>query len=844
VSVLVIILSTFASKTAGLRRFLLALLAVSLFVGAPTLRVSGSETWLYMNSDCGDFQGNGGQYYYNGTNSPYSFSGFGGQAMLEMGGWELDFGIAGLTFTNGTYAAGYGWPDNGANTIAIFGSTACAGGSGTFEVLQSAYDTNNNLTTLWLKFDQKCDSDPGDLHGEMRINVSPPMEINVPRSVTVVRDQPLAFTAAASSTNGTHVTLSFTGTPAGASFIDNGDNTATFQWTPTWNQIGNFTMVIHAVDTEGVSADAPVDIVVLPQNGVTSLVVDVLPSGQTNYDQAKSLISTSGPWTVNGFRGVFVNYHGNIVPTWNLAFGSADCSPLQPGTYVDASSSFAMTANQGTSSVSGYPANSDQFEGCGSSAGVFLVKQIVRGFPSGIVSFRASFEQDCGDTIFGEFNYNADAPVILQAPFTAFVAAGQALTCTVAAADSGNHPLTMTATNLPEGAAFQDNGNGTGTLFWTPHPSQFGTFYALYRAENTIGEFDTALTKITISPPTLLVYGVEKGRLFNQKSTGLAQPIKRADGYEFSAFTVSPTNGTVQSAMLHIPSGQTQQLLPSDPVSYLYGATAASEFALDSIFPDGLYAFDVTTPQTNVTSPSVTMPHADFPSAPHVNNLPAAQVINPSQDFTLTWDAFPGGTTNDSVEVGIYDSDGADLLYQTPTIGVKGALSGVATAVVIPSNTLVAGQSYIGAVGFVHPANIDKISYPLGTGYGLRTTLTGFEMKTTTGARTGNGKVKFSSSLYVVSSNVGTATVSLVRSGGNTVPCSMDYKTIDGTAQSGIDFTSVSGTLIFSNDVTSQAFTIPIMDTGASGAVKTVTLLLGKSGLKFSTKATLRIVGN
>lgn len=824
------------------RQVLLPLLAGVLSACMAFSEASAGETWLYMNSDCGDFQGGGGQFYYNGTNTPYSLSGFGGEAMLEMGGWELNFGVNLPAFTNGMYSAVLQFFPEGTNSIDIIGSQSCVGGFGTFQVLEAAYDTNGNLVTLWLTFDQSCDGVSSELHGEMRVNAHPPLIVNAPRNTSIVNDQLLGFVVTAASTNGGRVTLAASGVPNGASFVDNGDSTATFGWTPTWSQIGNATMVVHAADTHGLATDATVDIAVLPQNGVTSLLVDRQPNGGTNITQLASLTPTNGPITVNGFRGVSINYHGNFIPNWNLSFASADCSPLTTGTYVDASSFFTLSTNQGSSSVSGSADN------CGGSAGVFIVKQIVRDFPSGILAFRASFEQDCGDILFGEINDNAEAPVILQAPYTASMAAGQTLTGTVAAADAHGRPLTLTASDLPDGSAFQDNGTGTGMFTWTPDASQFGIFYVRYRADNGAGEFDTAQTRITVFPPAVSVYGVEKGRILYQKKTGLPQPIKRGLGYEFSAFTDSPTNGTIRSVTLHLPSGHVQPLsLQSDARSFGYGATLTNQFTLDSVFPNGVYEFEVTTTQTNVLMPTVNLPSGTYPSAPHVNNWSAGQFVNAAQDFVLTWDAFPGGTTNDSVEVGIYDSTGSLLLFQTPTIGEKGALDGTSTATVIPSNTLQVGQTYVGLLGFVHAANIDRVSYPLGTGYGLLTSITGFQMKTTSVSRRGSGKVQFSSARYIVNDNVENATISLFRTGGNTLPLSVQYATSDATARAGVDYTAVSGTLVFTNGDTSHVFTVPITPNAASNGTKTVTLLLSPivNGAPHGTrKATLYIQGN
>ncbi len=86
-------------------------------------------------------------------------------------------------------------------------------------------------------------------------------------------------------------------------------------------------------------------------------------------------------------------------------------------------------------------------------------------------------------------------------------------------------------------------------------------------------------------------------------------------------------------------------------------------------------------------------------------------------------------------------------------------------------------------MAFARSAVIDKVSYPVAIGYSSFATITGFELKTIPGLREGAGSLKFSSSNYTVNDTVGAATISVVRTGGNTLPVSVDYSTKDGTAR-------------------------------------------------------------
>ena len=81
--------------------------------------------------------------------------------------------------------------------------------------------------------------------------------------------------------------------------------------------------------------------------------------------------------------------------------------------------------------------------------------------------------------------------------------------------------------------------------------------------------------------------------------------------------------------------------------------------------------------------------------------MAVAQTINPTQPFTLTWDAFSGGTSADYISVGVDDQD-SDTIFKTADLGSPNALKGTATSVVIPAGTLQAGSNYNATIGFFH----------------------------------------------------------------------------------------------------------------------------------------------
>jgi hypothetical protein len=93
---------------------------------------------------------------------------------------------------------------------------------------------------------------------------------------------------------------------------------------------------------------------------------------------------------------------------------------------------------------------------------------------------------------------------------------------------------------------------------------------------------------------------------------------------------------------------------------------------------------------------TVKLPAYAQPNAPQVSNYAAAQAINPSLPFTLTWDAFTGGGSTDYVSVVI------GTLFQTSGFGLTNSLHGTATSVTIPANTLSASSNYLADLAFYH----------------------------------------------------------------------------------------------------------------------------------------------
>jgi PKD repeat protein len=123
-----------------------------------------------------------------------------------------------------------------------------------------------------------------------------PPALSAPTSQSVDEGSPLSFSVSAADGDGDHVTLSAPSRPVGAGFIDHGDNTGTFDWTPGFSQAGTYTVTFAGNDGHGGVATATTAITVSnvnraplanpggPYSGLTSVPVSFDGSGSSDPD--------------------------------------------------------------------------------------------------------------------------------------------------------------------------------------------------------------------------------------------------------------------------------------------------------------------------------------------------------------------------------------------------------------------------------------------------------------------------------------------------------------------------------------------------------------------------------
>lgn len=143
-----------------------------------------------------------------------------------------------------------------------------------------------------------------------------------------------------------------------------------------------------------------------------------------------------------------------------------------------------------------------------SVTGWFEVKQIAFGAGNEVQQFWATFEQHIDGMIpalRGEIRFNAEIPVAVTGPGSPATIPGRTISFTVTASESENRIVSLTASNLPPGATFVDNGDNSGVFSWTPKVDQtvvYPTVYPItFFADNQNGSTDRFVSQLTVNVP-------------------------------------------------------------------------------------------------------------------------------------------------------------------------------------------------------------------------------------------------------------------------------------------------------------------------------------------------------
>jgi hypothetical protein len=248
---------------------------------------------------------------------------------------------------------------------------------------------------------------------------------------------------------------------------------------------------------------------------VTSLLLTGDPGDYISGGQTLFFAPADGPFSArtNYSNGVSLAFH---TPTyshfWYLDFAAPNKQFLTPGMYSGAVRFPFQAIGQSALSVYG------DGRGCNTLTGSFEIKEVVygpgaTGTDGSVISFRATFEQHCegwAAAARGEIRYNATVPIEMTAPASVTAFERQSISVPVRAVDALGGHVTLSATGVPAGAAFVDNGDNTGTLSWLPTEGQAGAYNLVFRGDDGAGNIGTTFTTITViaAPPLNDDFGV------------------------------------------------------------------------------------------------------------------------------------------------------------------------------------------------------------------------------------------------------------------------------------------------------------------------------------------------
>jgi len=301
----------------------MAVLAALVLATAPVAGAIAQVTSLSMTSDSGDYIGLGQTYFLtpaDGTFSGQSLSN--AQVSFDFHDatftqwWHLDFAApSGQTLAPGAFfnAARYPFQLASQPGLNVDGDgRGCNMLSGSFQVLQSSFDANGNVLSFDATFVQYCEMGTAALRGEIRYNANVPLSLSAPSTLTITEGQASSFTVLSNDTAGSPVTLTASGLPAGASFVDNHNGTGSFGWTPTLAQGGRYLLSFNGTDTIGNAGAAYTQITVIPPpppnddfNNATRITSFPFSS---SFDATNATTAPDDPWCYGANQTVWFAY--------------------------------------------------------------------------------------------------------------------------------------------------------------------------------------------------------------------------------------------------------------------------------------------------------------------------------------------------------------------------------------------------------------------------------------------------------------------------------------------------------------------------------------------------------
>ncbi|MFB3077440.1 MAG: beta strand repeat-containing protein, partial [Lysobacterales bacterium] len=309
----------------------------------------------------------------------------------------------------------------------------------------------------------------------------------------------LSFAVSATDPDGTTPSINTGTLPSGASFVDNGDGSGTFEWTTTFTQAGIFNILFFASD--GVLSDSETVQITILESGNQAPVLAAIGAKFVNEGASLNFsVSASDP------DGTTPSFSNSVLPTG--------------ATFTD--------NGDGTGSFDWTP----DFTQAG--------------------SFNITFRASDGALTDSEVVTITVTESGNQAPILAAIGAksvteGNNLNFSVSAVDPDATIPSLSSANLPTGATFADNGDGTGTFDWTPDFTQSGTYNITFIASDGSAA-DSEVVTISVS---------ETGNQIPQLAAIGPQSTTEDVNLSFNVSAIDPDGTTPTLLTSALPAGAT-----------------------------------------------------------------------------------------------------------------------------------------------------------------------------------------------------------------------------------------------------------------------------------------------
>ncbi len=490
----------------------------------------------------------------------------------------------------------------------------------------------------------------------------------------------LSFGVSASDPDGDSLILTAEDVPANATFIDNGDGTATFDFNPDFTQSGVYN--VRFIASDGALADS--ELVQITVNDVPRAPV-LSAIGAQSVDEGQNLnvlVTASDP------DGDSLILTAEAVPT-NATFtdnfdgtGTFDFTPdfTQSGVYnvrfiasdggladtelveitVNHVNRVPVLASIGAKSV--LEGENLNFSVSASDPDADSVILSAVNVPTnaaftdnydgtGTFDFNPSFVQSgtYDVTFIASDGVLADSEVVTitvdeagnQLPILdpigdQSVTEGETLLFRVHATDPEDAPLTLLTSVLPSNATFVDSGNGAGSFEFAPSFTQSDTFFITFIAEDPLGDRDDELVEIRV---------FEAGNQSPVLDPIGPQAVAEGDHLEFRVFATDPDGTTPSLSAANLPAN----------AAFVDSANGAGGFTFDPSFgQEGVYNVLFIAADTSLADTiSVEITVGDVNLAPELATI-GSQTVDEGQNLNFN--------------VTASDSDGDSLIFTAENV--------------------------------------------------------------------------------------------------------------------------------------------------------------------------------